>query len=486
MGGGGGGNELLFDGADISASATSINGGGGTGNVISGAFIDAANSSIFSNWQIIDVTNDSATPLDASLLNNDTVTGVQFTGSDATTAAVLNLASAVTVLVQGDGIEDAGLGITHLSGSGSLAVTFDNTAAAGNATDTTVLAILEGVGDTTVSIASNSANGGGLVNALGELVEVDNHLTSVTITGGEAFAIGGEGATITDGVQTDLGLESGPVLTANVASSLTSIVASSTTGGVDIAAGDTFVVSGPDAGLFLSGNATAAGDFGITYTGLTIDGGSGTDSIYNGATNGDIVDLNGKGDLDAVGASGASITVGTGAGDVAVVGEDFVGGTFSLSVPHFSPNATPETTGEFVGDSVTFGAGATADLVVGLGAGNNGQNIGGLAVNGVVETTVHGAATGLQVDFSSLIGTASLVDNFTPTTQVNLGQVETAAAADMGANTGVIAFSFAGNEYLISHLVADGGAVGIGDQVVELVGVHNHLVALAAGVVHLG
>ena len=56
-GGGGGGNELLYDGQDLSASATAIDGGGGTGNILSAQLANPSNGGIFTNWQILDITN---------------------------------------------------------------------------------------------------------------------------------------------------------------------------------------------------------------------------------------------------------------------------------------------------------------------------------------------------------------------------------------------------------------------------------------------
>ena len=76
-GGGGGGNELLYDGTGISASATAIDGGGGTGNILSAQLANASNGGIFTNWQILDITNYGGAPFDASLLTNDVITGVQ-------------------------------------------------------------------------------------------------------------------------------------------------------------------------------------------------------------------------------------------------------------------------------------------------------------------------------------------------------------------------------------------------------------------------
>jgi hypothetical protein len=101
-----------------------------------------------------------------------------------------------------------------------------------------------------------------------------------------------------------------------------------------------------DNGASLNANVT------ITYTGLTIKGGSGNDAIENDAKNGIVTDGNGN---DAVVLAGAGVKATLGVGtDRVTVGESFIG--------------TNETAGSALGDKVTFGAAATALLVVGTGA----------------------------------------------------------------------------------------------------------------------
>ena len=138
--------------------------------------------------------------------------------------------------------------------------------------------------------------------------------------------------------------------TANAASSLATIDASATTGGIEIAAGDQVEIG------------TSA--FYTTYAGLTIDGGSGSDFIYNGATSGARVDGSGKGDVDAVEGVGSYVTVGAGSSDTVLVGLDLIGATITdASGPAFI-GAAASIAGASVNDVVTFGAGATATLSV--------------------------------------------------------------------------------------------------------------------------
>ena len=89
-----------------------------------------------------------------------------------------------------------------------------------------------------------------------------------------------------DGVVTDIAAPAGTT----IHSSLKLIDASATTGGVQIGAGAT---NTSGAGNFIDGESLNA-DVTITYTGLTIKGGSGTDSIENDAKKGIVIDGNGN------------------------------------------------------------------------------------------------------------------------------------------------------------------------------------------------
>ena len=126
-------------------------------------------------------------------------------------------------------------------------------------------------------------------------------------------------------------------------SSLTLIDALATTGGVQIFAGATNTSGAGhfDNGASLNPNIT------ITYTGLKIIGGSGNDFIENDAKNGIVHDGNGA-DLILLGGAGAKATLGTGTGDLVNVGSSNLG--------------TSEAAGAALGDSVTFGVAATAEL----------------------------------------------------------------------------------------------------------------------------
>jgi hypothetical protein len=173
-----------------------------------------------------------------------------------------------SLFLQGDGFIYHGLG---LAGVSSLAIGFDDTGTGGLSLNYLVLE-----GTTSVSIFSVGDVGG--FNELPQLAEFANVLTTVTLKGSEPFTLGSPAGASNagDGVVTF-----SPFSPTKFASSLTLIDASATTGGVDIYAGATNTSS--DGAYVVTLVNT---DKTITYTGLTIKGGSGNDLIENDAKNG--------------------------------------------------------------------------------------------------------------------------------------------------------------------------------------------------------
>lgn len=321
-------------------------------------------------------------------------------------------------------------------------------------TDTTGSSYLElyhltSTGDT--SIAINASGGGSGSDAYLEYIyETDNNLATVTVTGNTYFE--------NYGIHTDTGVAAAATAT-TIASSLTTIDASATTNGVYILAGD---------------NDTPSANNTVTYTGLAIKGGSGADDfLYDGANSGVITDGNGKGDGEALGGSSASATVGTGANDYSYVGYDEQAGTPSLQ-------------GASVGDSFTFGAGATATAWVYNGATLTAAQVTAIGTNGTTaatQTAVHGAAAGMTINFSAVDSTSNLV-LYTPTAgDTTFALTENHAIAALAGLQGVVAFTYGSDEYLVAHQAA--AALTAGDTVVDLVGIANHNVTLSAGVVTL-
>jgi hypothetical protein len=302
-------------------------------------------------------------------------------------------------------------------------------------------------GTTSLSIASTGVALG--FNRLVQLAEKNNDLTTVTINGSEKFSLGFSSfnSNTGDGIVTDIAATA--TSPTKIASSLKLINASATTGVLEIFAGatNTSGAGNFDNGASLNANIT------ITYTGLKIIGGSGNNVIDNDAKNGIVHDGNGT-DIVVLGGAGANATMGTGTGDIVAVG--------------FSDLGTPETAGAALGDSVTFGLASTAKLEIFPGA-EAGSTAGTASIG---QTKVVNAADGMQIDFTT-VTTSHFIFDATNTPAVasatSLAAAENAAVNAFGSS-GVVYFSFHGNEYFIATDNAE-AAVNSSDAIVKLVGV---------------
>ena len=345
-----------------------------------------------------------------------------------------------------------------LLGESSLAITMDDPGP-----NFQLLGFLVLSGTTSVSIGSSGVTNG--VNVLDQLAENNNVLTTVTISGSEPFRnlpLLTKDTNTVDGVVTDIAATANSPTT--IHSSLKLIDASTTTGGVIIYAGITNTSGG---GLFENGGSLNP-NITITYTGLTIKGGSGVDFIVNDAKNGIVTDGNGDGDTVVLGGAGAKATLGTGTGDGVFVG--------------FTNLGPSETPGSALGDIVTFGAASTAGLDVGSGA-EAGSTAGTTSIG---LTKVLKAAAGMEIDFLTLVTNSSTIVDETATvaSSTSLTAAENAAVKALGG-TGVAYFSFHGNEYFIATNNME-TTVSSNDAIVKLVGITDiHHATNAFGLVTL-
>jgi hypothetical protein len=353
------------------------------------------------------------------------------------------------LILQGDNTTYPGFSLLDES---SLAITFFG----GGMGTVLELPFLILSGTTTVSVASSGAGG---LNQINQLEENDNVLTTVTIHGSERFVLGAFGQPNSgDGVVTEIGATTA----ATIHSSLTLIDASAATGDVSIFAGAT---NTPGAGNYQSGGGPNSGVI-ITYSGLTIRGGSGIDLIENDAKKGIVTDGNGNGDAVILGGAGAKATLGTGAGDVVEVGVSGLG--------------TNETAGSALGDSVKFGSAATALLSIRTGA-EAGSTAGTTSIG---LTKVLNAADGMQINFHAVTPLSTITDETAAVASAtSLTQAENDAVAL--APAGVAYFSFQGNEYFIATNNVE-GAVSSNDAIVKLVGITDiHHATNSGGLVTL-
>ena len=312
-------------------------------------------------------------------------------------------------------------------------------------------------GTTTVSIASGV---GHALSQLNQLEDTGNNLTTVTISGFQEFVLGaGTGQPNSgDGVVTDTELSVGGI---KLHSSLTLIDASAMNGDVSIFGGASNTAG---AGNYLDGGGPNSGVT-ITYSGLTIRGGSGNDAIENDANKGIVTDGNGH-DTVILGGAGAKASLGTGAGDLVDVG--------------FSNLGTNEAAGNALGDKVTFGSASTATLGVFQGA-EAGLTAGTTSIG---LTKVLNAADGMQINFHPITSNSTITDETAAVAlSTSLTQAENDAIAL--APAGVAYFSFQGNEYFIATNNVE-GAVSSNDAIVKLVGITDiHHATNSGGLVTL-
>ena len=357
------------------------------------------------------------------------------------------------LILQGDNFTWPGF---SLLGETSLALTLDETGTG----DVNVLDFLVLSGTTSVSIASTGVG----FNSLHQLAEKTNDLTTVTISGSEPFGLGSISAdsNAADGVVTDIAATAASPT--KIHSSLTLIDASATTGGLAIFAGATNTSS---AGVFENGGHLNV-NVTITYTGLTIKGGAGNDSIEDDAKNGIVHDGNGV-DTVTLGGAGAKATLGTGPNDNVYVGVSDLG--------------TNEAAGNALGDSVTFGAAATAELIVGLGA--EAGSTAPTGIGSIGQTKVLDAAPGMKINFQATTFGSNIFDaNFAVRAATSLAAAENDAIDAMAA-PGVASFNFRGSEYFIATNNTE-TAVSSHDAIVKLVGVIDLPATNSFGLVTLG
>jgi hypothetical protein len=295
-------------------------------------------------------------------------------------------------------------------------------------------------------------------NALPQLEEDTDVLTTVTLKGSEPFTLGSPAGASNagDGVVVFSASATGTLSH----SSLKLIDASATTGGVDIYAGATNTSS--DGAYVVTLVNT---DKTITYTGLTIKGGSGNDIIENDAKNGIVTDRNGTDTVILAGA-GAKATLGHGAFDVVFVGHSDLG--------------TNEAAGNALGDSVTFGAAATASLVVGTGAEAGST----ASTTSIGQTKVLDAAGGMLINFGAITHSSIIVDETAAVATATTLTTAENGAVDAMAAPGVAYFNYHGNEYFVATNATE-TAVSSLDAIVKLVGVIDLHATNSSGAVTL-
>ena len=431
----GAGNDKVLNGGAVGGTSTSgassadervatvstgavVDGGEGT-DTVSVSLINSGNAAQFTNFETLDlkgsIDNDGGAAtgsFDASLLTGSTITGIAVSGnlgnyvgsttnSNGAEFTVSKISGTNIALTTTDTGTTAGSVIATLATSTGTAdtasVVFNATS---TATDTaSVLTLFKTTGIETVSISSGGALGTAtakVANTLTTFEDTSNTTASITITGTQAFTLGGV-----------LQNNAAPSTTAaNVAAALKSIDGSAATGVLTITAGS------DDA---LANNSAVS----TVFDGLTITGGSGADVLRNDAKGG---------------------VVNGGAGD----------DTIRLSAAATASGVKSSANGGD-GDDTLIVAAAVSTTLTG-GAGKDTFDATAAYGSGVVTTVTDFV---LGTDTIKITGSNSL-EKATTTSGTYDALL---AAADTQASSKAVWFQFDGNTYIVGDTSSDSADV---------------------------
>jgi hypothetical protein len=288
-----------------------------------------------------------------------------------------------------------------------------------SATSTTsILTLFKTTGIETVSIASGGTLATAtakVANEIGTFEDSSNTTSTITITGTQKFTLGAVEQSKTNAVA--------PI--ANITSALKTIDGSAATGQLVITAGSD------------TANVTST-TFDVKFTGLTIKGGAGDDTLRNDADGGVV---SGGAGADGITLTGAATSAGVKASADGGEGDD----------------------------TITVGAAVSTTLTGGAGKDTFDATLAVSSTTGSVITTI--ADYVLGTDTIKITGSNSLEK--ATTTSGTYAQLLTAADTQAEGNTKAVWFNFDGNTYVVGDTSTADVAV------VKLVGSYN-LTAAAA------
>ena len=359
----GAGNDKLLAGAGAAIAGTNVIDGGAGSDSISASLINAANAAAVKNFELLDITAATATPLDVELVTGSTITGLTLSGG-AGAATVNNVAAGVGLTVDGanTGLKTVNLKGASTNAADSFAVTFDGAKVAGaaavapNVTIATNGLHLDYV--ESVSVASGGADNtwNGLLLDGG----ANNTLQTLTITGAKNLNLTTTatafGKAPTNAADTTNGLKliDGSSATGKLVIDLTGAPLNTSTSGLTVKSGSA------DDTITLVNSVLVAGSNSQKFV---VDAGAGNDTI-NVAANGGT--LTGGAGADTFNVTAAVATGTTEATSVLTTITDLAAG----DKIDFAAGAS----GAFQATKVTLGAGVTnldQALAAAVGTANN-------------------------------------------------------------------------------------------------------------------
>lgn len=309
----GAGNDKLLAGGLAAIAGTNVIDGGDGVDSISASLINAANAAAIKNFELLDISAATATPLDVELVTGSTITGLTLSGDAAGVATVSNVAAGVGLTIAGTntGAKTINLKGAATNAADSFAITFDGAKVAGAAaTAPNVTAVGGGItldNVETVSIASGGADNtwnGLLLNG-----GADNTLQTLTITGAKNlnldFSAAAVGKALTGATDTTNGLKliDGSAATGKLEIDLTAATTLNTSKeGLTVKGGSN------DDIITLKAGAVVAG---TNSTKVTVDAGAGNDTIIVDANGGTLTGGAGNDTFDVTKAVATGVTAAT-------------------------------------------------------------------------------------------------------------------------------------------------------------------------------
>jgi hypothetical protein len=316
----GAGNDALLGAGSVAsttAAPTVIDGGEGTDTIAAG-LINAANASLFRNFEAIDLS--TTANLDVQLLTGSTITGLTLNGG-AGGATVSNVAATVGLTVVGNNTGTTTIGVATASAVDNVFNIGFNGVAATSAplTFNVDAGTVNLAGIETVNIASTGA-----ANTWNAITLTDSGLKTLNITGDKSLTLDFDGAVGATGTGNGLALIDGSAATGKLM--------------INLAANTpTYVVAS---------------------AGLTVRGGSADDMITLGAGKATVVAGAGA-DMIVTGVGGGTLTGGAG-NDTFNVSASVVqaGGTVAVPTAPTAATSVLSTITDFTaGDKINLGTG---------------------------------------------------------------------------------------------------------------------------------
>ena len=266
----GAGNDKLLAGAAGVIGANNVIDGGAGVDSISASLINAGNAANIKNFEQLDVSAATVTPLDVDLVTGSTITGLTLNGAGG--ATLNNVAAGVGLSVGGSSAGVTTIGVKGaLTGTAdSFGISFDN-ATAVDAVPTLANVAVNSVvlnGVETVSIAST-----GVANSWNSIGLTDSKLQTLNITGDKNLDLSFVGAGL-NGTNTAVGAGGAVKL----------IDGSAATGKLSI--NTTNVTADDKAGVGLTVNGGSAADTITLAQKATVVAGAGNDTIISSVAGG--------------------------------------------------------------------------------------------------------------------------------------------------------------------------------------------------------